>query len=154
MYSNKFQVLNLQLEHLYGPGDSLLKFIPSLIDSLLQNKEIIDLTKGEQVRDFIYVDDVVAAVIAVVNHENKSLLDNKRFVQLELGTGFGTTIAQIANLLHELTGSNSKLEFGKVAYREDEIMTSISDGSFQKVFDWAPEYNIHKGFAKYLEILE
>ena len=67
---DKFQVINLQLEHIYGENDSKDKFIPSLIDKLHNKEKFIELTEGTQKRDFIYVKDVVDAYMILLSSKN------------------------------------------------------------------------------------
>jgi len=62
------QVVNLLVEHFYGPGDNGSKFIPSLMDKCLMNSTTIDLTSGDQKRDFIYIDDLVKACNIVIEN--------------------------------------------------------------------------------------
>ena len=58
---NEIKVINMQLEHFYGPGSSATNFISAMIERLKKNEDNIDLTMGEQKRDFVFIDDIVAA---------------------------------------------------------------------------------------------
>jgi hypothetical protein len=55
----------VKIEQVYGPGEKLTKAYPSVILQLLNNCESIALTNGLQFRDFIFIDDVVSAVIHI-----------------------------------------------------------------------------------------
>jgi|OM-RGC.v1.014421488 Nucleoside-diphosphate-sugar epimerases len=46
----------------YGPGQKANRFLPQLIKSCLQN-DSIDVSAGEQMRDFLYIDDAVSGLI-------------------------------------------------------------------------------------------
>ncbi len=74
----------MKIFHMYGPGDSPNKFIPWLIAQLKNNVPKIDLTAGEQTRDFIYIDDVCTAFKTVCDK-----MDDipERFASFEVGTG-------------------------------------------------------------------
>ena len=54
---------------MYGPNDDENKFVLFLIKKILKN-ESIQLTKCEQKRDFIYMNDLVEYFIAVENFDN------------------------------------------------------------------------------------
>ena len=69
---NEIQSVNMQLEHFYGPGASETNFISAMITRLLNNESVIQLTKGEQIRDFVHIDDVVAAFITVLENAGKT----------------------------------------------------------------------------------
>jgi nucleoside-diphosphate-sugar epimerase len=60
------RVLNLKVQHFYGPGDDPTKFITGLIAQCLADVPEIRLTDGRQQRDFIYVSDVVSAMFALL----------------------------------------------------------------------------------------
>ena len=82
-YSDKIQVVNLKLEHMYGPKDDVSKFVPWVISQLKKNVPEIKLTSGDQFRDFIFIDDVVSAYICTL--ENIESLGS--FSQFDVGTG-------------------------------------------------------------------
>jgi nucleoside-diphosphate-sugar epimerase len=63
--SGKMRVINMKIEHMYGSGDDSRKFINWILSQLRHNVPSIELTKGEQKRDFIYIDDVVSAFLVV-----------------------------------------------------------------------------------------
>ena len=51
----------MKFDHFYGPGDSSFKFPIMIINQCLKNEKKIKLTKGIQLRDFIYIDDLIRA---------------------------------------------------------------------------------------------
>jgi nucleoside-diphosphate-sugar epimerase len=67
LFSQKMVCISVALEHFYGPFDDRSKFVSKIILDLLHEVDFIDLTLGEQKRDFIYIDDVVEAFMTLVN---------------------------------------------------------------------------------------
>ena len=59
--------VTLRLFHIFGPGEAPSRLIPYLAHSLSDNA-VARLTGGEQVRDFLYIDDVVNAFLAAARH--------------------------------------------------------------------------------------
>ena len=58
----QIHIANMQLEHVYGPRDNPTKFVPKLLRQILNPiSQEIKLTNGQQMRDFVFVDDVVDA---------------------------------------------------------------------------------------------
>jgi UDP-glucose 4-epimerase len=57
----------LRLGHVYGPGEEAFqKLIPLVMRQMMQNKTIKRIGSGEELRSFIYIDDVVAAILNAV----------------------------------------------------------------------------------------
>lgn len=129
----KIQFIDAALEHMYGEGDSKLKFVTFLVESLL--------TAGEQKRDFIYVGDVVEAYWHIFTH----LDSTKPYQRYEVGTGKATSIKEFAIKAKELLHSRTKLNFGAVPYKEGEIMDSRADISDLQTLGWKPDVDIEKG---------
>ena len=152
-YSNQIKVSNLILEHMYGPGDAEDKFIPTLIKSSLREfSDGLKLSRGQQVRDFIFVDDVVSAIQAVVEEViNTCKLDKIGYQDIGVGHGKGTTLIQLAAIINQLTGATSPSPFSNAPYKEHEIMSSIADNSKLVRLGWTPKTDLIQGLAKTIE---
>ena len=78
----------LQLGSVYGPGAKQINLISRLINEALSLKEIHHYGTGEEVRQYIYVKDVVQAAATSIdnNYKNKKiiLLGNERIIISEL----------------------------------------------------------------------
>ena len=119
MRSNQIKVVNLQLEHFYGPGCPPTNFITLMIEKLKNNEPQIDLTPGLQVRDFIYYTDVLDAY-QVVLEKWETLTET--FTNLQVASGNHITIKELVEKIKALTGSSSILNFGALPYRPNELM--------------------------------
>jgi nucleoside-diphosphate-sugar epimerase len=151
-FSDLFPVINMRIEHIYGPGDGIAKFIPSITQKLLDPKTTsIDFSPGLQIRDFVYIADVVDSFCVLI--KNISGETQNGFVEYQIGTGEGTTIRDMVNHLAILTNSNSRLEFGALPYREREIMSSISNKSFQNEYQWKHQTTLEKGLIEVISKL-
>jgi nucleoside-diphosphate-sugar epimerase len=141
---NKIQFVNMRLEHFYGLGDDDSKFTTFVINKCLANSENLELTPGEQKRDFIYVDDVVSAYMTVLNNDNK---DNKWFEEYDVGTGKSITIKEFVETVWRLTNSKIKLDFGVLPYRKDEIMNSTPNIKGLIDLGWECKYSLEEGLS-------
>ncbi len=144
---NKIKVINMQLEHFYGPGAPDTNFITVMIKRLKQNEPVIDLTAGEQQRDFLYIDDVVAAYQTVLNNQP---LPNA-YTEFQVSTKQLISIKELLQTLKKLTQSTSKLNFGALPYRENELMHSETDNSALLTLSWQPKVTIREGLRLTLE---
>lgn len=149
MYSESFVCINVLLEHFYGAFDDKTKFASFIIDKVLNNALEIDLTEGRQKRDFIYIDDVVDAFIKIIgNLENLK----KGFYDYEIGTNEPVAIRDFVRLIKDISGNKStKLNFGAIPYRKNEIMKSKVDTEAIRELGWSPKYSLEKGLRKTIE---
>jgi UDP-glucose 4-epimerase len=102
--------------NLYGKYQSSEKFFPYLINRLLQNQEIIT-TPGQQKRDFMYVRDFVMAIDSMFN-------GYKEFIGeiFNVSSGYSESIQDIILECRRYIKSESVVKFGKIPYKQDEIM--------------------------------
>jgi nucleoside-diphosphate-sugar epimerase len=150
IYSDKLKCINVSLEHFYGPYDDKTKFVSNMIMDMLSGKKIIDLTKGEQKRDFVYIDDVVDAFMTIIMNISKIEVS---FMQYEVGCGESIKIRDFVEKIKIITGNTStKLNFGALAYRANEVMESKANISELKKLGWTPKYTIDDGLIKTIEI--
>lgn len=151
LYSDKIKCINLKLDHFYGPNDKPIKFIAWIIQELKNNVEKIDLTEGTQTRDFIYIDDVVSAFDIVIEKEKN--IPNGKLNTFEVGTNNKTTIKEMVTTIKEKLGNTkTKLNFGAIPYRKNEILDYQVDTTGLHLLGWKPEYlSVRKGIQKLLE---
>lgn len=142
--SQLIHFINMRLEHLYGTGDSETKFTEYIINDCLHDAAEIKLTPGRQRRDFVYIDDVVAAFLAVA----EKAMSGGWHQEYEVGTGKAVTIRKFAETVRCLTGAKTVLNFGALPYRENEIMKSQADIKPLKNIGWLPKVNLQEGILK------
>ena len=135
----------MQLEHFYGQGCSNTNFITVMIERLKNNEPSIDLTLGEQKRDFVYIDDIVSAYRTVID---KYAQISKKYTEFQVSTTQLITIKELMNYLKEITNSNSKLNFGAIPYRTNELMHSQTDNSNLVNLGWSPKFDIREGLIE------
>ena len=143
--SYKIKFINLKLEHVYGEKDDFNKFIPFTIKSILEGKEI-KATKGEQRRDFIYVQDVVNAYLKVL--DNLRNLDEE-FIEFEIGTGISIPIRDFVNKIEEQINKKVNIKWGEIPYRKNEIFDSRAHiEKVKQYLGWSPKYDISSGLKR------
>lgn len=144
-YSKDLYCCNVKIEHFFGPQDNETKFVIFLIKNILNRKKI-KLTKGEQKRDFIYIDDVVNAFEKIILNSFKKSKGKETF---EIGTGKSFSIKKIANLILKITNRNKKLlDFGAIPYRTNEPMNIKINLKKLKKIGWSPNYDLQQSLIK------
>lgn len=147
--ADRMTCVNMALEHFYGPDDNSSKFVTWIIHSLIKGVPEMQLTKGEQKRDFIYIDDVVDAFILILAD---SLSRDKGFFHYEIGTGRLVPIADFVRTIKAIVGNTATvLDFGAVPYRENEVMASSVDLTKITSLGWAPGVGLEAGLEKTIE---
>ena len=147
--SDKIQVVNLKLEHMYGPNDNTSKFIPWFIKQLKESVADVKLTEGKQFRDFIYIDDVVSAYLTTLEKVNRL----GSFNQFDVGAGVLVSVKDFLNKIklqyEKVFGINkTNLVFGAIPYREGELMTVEVDINPLVNLGWKPKTSIEQGIEK------
>lgn len=150
VYSSGITSINIALEHFYGPLDDESKFVTYIIQSLIRRVEKIDLTKGEQKRDFIYIDDVVDAFVRIIGNSDR--LGNG-FYHYEIGSGRTIAIRDFVMLAKAYAGnSTTNLNFGALPYRPNEIMESQVDITDIEKLGWKPQTSLENGLKKTIQV--
>jgi CDP-paratose synthetase len=114
-----FKFLTAVPYSIYGPNDTQKKIIDYLIESAEQQ---IDFTAGEQVLDFIHVEDVVEAYCKLLACE-KYISNDETFY---IGTGNGTSIRELARLIESALGKKLNIHWGARPYRKRDVMKAIA----------------------------
>ncbi len=134
----KIDFINLRLEHVFGANDGPHKFVSKLIRDFQSKKTKIELTDGNQKRDFIYIDDVVEAFICVLKNSS-----NQGFFEYEVGTGESIKLKEFCIALANAFGIDADIfQFGMMPQRTNEIMNSSADIRDLKLIGWSPKWNL------------
>jgi CDP-paratose synthetase len=142
------KIINVVLEHIYGPGDSPSKFVEGVIRQIAVDRvPRLPLTHGHQRRDFVYLDDVVAAYLKLVEYGRGQ---DFTFETFGLGTGQSTQVRDFVNEVKKISASATELCFGEIPYRSDEIMLSAADISKLSRLGWSPNVSIKDGIRRIL----
>ena len=96
MYKDKIQILIVRPSNLYGPFDKFdkkkSKVIPSLIDKFKLKNKIKVWGEGKDIKDFMFIEDFIDALILVVNRY-------KKFTIMNIASGKSIKLEKIINFL-------------------------------------------------------
>jgi UDP-glucose 4-epimerase len=135
----------LRVSVAYGPGQRPAMFIPSLISSLLRD-EPFEMTSGEQLRDFVHVDDLTRAIVAAAESEAA------RNEILNVASGQPVLIRDAALRIARAAGkSESLLRFGaKAATPDDPTDYRFDISRARRVLGWRPSVDFDDGIRSTL----
>lgn len=132
----------LRYFNVYGPRqDPELPYatvIPTFIKNTVLGNNPIVFGDGEQVRDFIFVEDVVAANILVSENDAAGIFN--------IGSGKGISINELAVLITRILRTNNEPIYQ--ASRAGEIRNSVADISKAKTLGYSPKYSLEEGLRE------
>jgi nucleoside-diphosphate-sugar epimerase len=145
-YASAYQLpsVTLRLFPPYGPGDQDRRLIPYVIGSILNNTPP-NLTTGKQEWDFVYVDDIVDAYLAVL----RSNSFDEDHVFFNIGTGQPVSVRTIVEKIRIILDSHVDLPWGSVLHRTNEVWYNSADISkAERDLGWKPQTGIDEGLEK------
>lgn len=143
--SEKAPIVTLRLFSPYGYYEEPRRLIPSVVISCLKgvNPEI---SSPDSVRDFIFIDDVVAAYMKVIE------TPDIRGEIFNIGYGKQQSVKDVVNKIIELTGNNVTPKWGaapKSRMEPDVWQADIAKAA--GTLKWAPECGMEKGLGKTID---
>ncbi|MBI5859179.1 MAG: NAD-dependent epimerase/dehydratase family protein, partial [Nitrosarchaeum sp.] len=121
--------------------DSYAGVITKFINRLKQGKSPVIFGSGTQLRDFIFVEDVALANIAVMQGNVKNGFFN-------IGTGITTSIQQLAKTMIELSGLKLEPQYEKAL--DGDVQSSQADTSLtESMLKWKYSVELREGLSKF-----
>lgn len=135
-----FKYIHIAPYTIYG-GESKQKKIIDLIKESLTAKEPKKMSGGEQILDFIHVDDVVGFIVFLLQKPMKTAtLRNGETIYL--GTGTGTSLRQLASKIETASGRKCNIAWGALPYRERDVMHAVAPIGKLIELGWKPTISL------------
>jgi len=142
--------------NLYGPGDNYhpdnSHVIPALIKRFHEAKqenlpEVIIWGTGTPMREFLYVDDMVAASIFVMDLDKSTYDQITGSMQSHINVGFGSdiTIKELAETISFVIGYSGRIKFD--ASKPDGAPRKLMNGERLRKMGWQPKVDLVNGLA-------
>ncbi len=145
--SKKFPVTIFRLYLTYGPMQDPNRIIPFTILKCLKNKKF-PCSKGNQYRDFIYIDDVVNILFKSLYYKNT---EGQIF---NICSNRPVQIKRVINLIKSKC-KGGKPQFGLILMRKDEVRNFYGDLSkTSRFFKWKPKINLANGLNRTIKYYE
>lgn len=147
LYTNfSYPISVVRPGNLFGEYQGSSKFIPYIVNKLSKN-DVIETTYGEQKRDFIYAEDFAKGIKKVIEcHEN--------FVGeiFNLSVGRSYKLKEIIEYCKNYLCSSSIIEYGKIPYRENEMMNFELDiTKFKRLANSSFEIDLLESLSRFID---
>ena len=131
----------------YGPHQPDTAFIPFCIRSAQGGRDI-DMTLGEQTRDWVYVSDVVEGFLRALS------VPQAIGGTFNLCSGLETTLYDLARGIVEKMGNRVAIHRGAQPYRVGEIWRLVGDNSRARaILGWAPRIPLAEGLQRTIDAM-
>lgn len=126
----------------FGPDEQPQRFVPSVICSLLRGVEA-PTTHGQQVRDFLGVEDVASAFVALV--------DTNVDGAVNIASGEPLTLRQIVAEIEKTIGGPGRVAFGAIAAADEAPMVVADVSRLRREVGWTPRATLGERLAQVIE---
>jgi len=139
------QIACLRLFGVYGPGEGAHRLAVSLYDKMSAGL-VAPMSAGTQVRDFIYISDVLRAMYLALTTSIEP-----KFQAFNIGSGVGVSVADFARALCQAAGfSDNQLDFGALPMRDTDVPYVVADIMAAKTqLGWAPQWTAEAALKDY-----
>lgn len=135
-------VVILRVFNVYGPGQADTFVVPYVVRQVREG-QAIRVKDLEPRRDYIYVTDVVEAIMKAVESPHG-------FTVLNIGSGVSYSVAELIQTIQDANESNLPVH-SAAERRNDEILDTVADISAAKLqFGWFPRWTLAQGVQQML----
>jgi GDP-L-fucose synthase len=139
------------ITNLYGEHDVFGEYRSHVAAALIKkfadavrrgDKQVVCWGTGAPIREFIYVGDAAEAVARLLQTDCQE--------PINIGTGIGTTIKELSEVVSRLVGFKGEIVWDTA--KPDGVMRKVLDVSRMKdVLGWAPPHSLEAGLKKTIE---
>jgi nucleoside-diphosphate-sugar epimerase len=127
---------------LYGPGEHPVRFVSSVITALLRN-EVAAVSHCRQIRDFLYVKDVAAAFVA--------LLESSFEGKVNIASGNPVRLERIVEVIASQLNAHDKIRFGAHPATHDPPLLVGDCRTLNDIVGWRPGFDLNAGIGQTID---
>ncbi|MCX6024293.1 MAG: NAD(P)-dependent oxidoreductase [Chloroflexi bacterium] len=126
--------------YVYGPFEDEQRLLPAVITPVLRGQPT-RLTGGEQIRDYLHVEDVAGALLAVAGSDLTGTVN--------VGSGAPVTVREMALRIGEMAGRPDLVRLGDLPYRAgDPMFVCANNRLLADRTGWKPRYSLEQGLEQ------
>lgn len=139
----------IRLANPYGPyqrPDGILGAVTTFTYKALKNEEITVYGDGSVVRDFIYIDDAIRAILNIVDGTDGHHIFN-------LGCGYGTSIKKVLDTIQKILNHDIKIIY-KEGRKVDVPMNYLDISKYEKYYGKLNPLSLENGIRKTIDFMK
>lgn len=140
----------LRLFKVYGAGEAPHRLLPALVSGL-GRKQRVAISSGTQILDFVYVDDIVEALIRADRH----IRDHGAVTTWNVATGRGYSVRDFAEMVAAaMRVDPALLGFGEISMRKDDEPWLVGDPRLMhEELGWSPSTPLDAGIKAAIKVM-
>lgn len=143
LYSS-INYLIFRFTNVYGPNQKgTREVIPAFLNSIRNEDSITIYGSGKQVRDFVYIDDVVHFLIRALEPDKKNMI-------LNLGSSKETSIIELVKIIENVTEKKAEI-ISRPVELEERFGFTADITRMENVFGEVPKVSLEDGLRKMWE---
>lgn len=134
------------LFYLYGPGEAPNRLVPAVFNAILAG-ETIKCSHGRQIKDFLHVQDVAEALVAVLLSELQGAVN--------IGSGQPISVRELVFKQIAVSGQEAEVDFG--AYPSSPFDPPFMVANTERLSQelrWQPKIALEKGLREMYQALQ
>lgn len=147
MYNLDYRVI--RLSNPYGPyqrPNGILGAVTTFTERALKSKPIVIYGDGSVVRDFVYIDDAIRAIITITR-------DDAKYKTYNVGSGYGLSIQKLVDIVQAVLKRKSTIEYKK-GRTVDVPVNYLDISRYEKEFGQLVFCPIEEGIKRTATFLE
>jgi UDP-glucose 4-epimerase len=135
----------LRFANVYGPrqdSEGEAGVVAIFSKQMLEGGQPMVNGTGKQTRDFVYVEDVVEAIMVTLEEDIQGIFN--------VGTGQETTVNECYGIIKELTKCQCKDLHG-AAKKGEQFRSVLDTTKIREKFGWEPQVSLQEGLNKTVE---
>ena len=137
------RVVWARLFSLYGIPQSDEWFVPRLVSALMKNQDF-EMTLGEQLWNYLHVDDCARAILQLLENESETGIVNIAHPE-------SITIRDVAGIIYRNTPTSGRIMFGSLPYRPSEPMSLSPVTHKLDRLGWKPRIDLEYGIQEFIK---
>lgn len=127
---------------LYGTPQGDEWFIPRLVSALANNQHF-EMTLGEQLWNYLHVDDCARAILQLVENDSETGIVNVAHPE-------SITLRNIADIISRNIPTSGRIKFGSLPYRPSEPMSLLPAIHKLNRLGWKPKIELERGIQEFI----